>query len=388
MPAHPVTSLKLASRAISPDPEPPAAAWRGARLHGRRGGAAVLDGLSLDLEAGGRLALLGPRGAGKTAALMLLAGFARPDAGEILLGGRPATDVPPHRRDLGVVFQDDTLLPHLTLAANVAFPLAARGIRREAHLDRVGWALEAFALSGLGGRRPRDLDGAQRIRAALARAVVGHPKLLLLDDPCAGLDGMARAVLLGDVGDAAAAIGAAVLIATRDPADALALGGRVAVLLAGSLRQHGPVQAVYERPACEPVGRLLGEANLLPGLVEAVEDDIARVRLGCGLAVEALAHPGIGPGHPCVVFVRPERIAVAASDAADMGERAIPAEMVSVQWRGDQVRLVLRIGTDDARPATLLVKRPAGALLSGLAPGEPAAIAWQPHHARVLPRQD
>jgi putative spermidine/putrescine transport system ATP-binding protein len=386
--AHPVTSLKLASRAISPDPEPSAAGWRGARLHARRGGTAVLDGLSLDLDARGRLALLGPRGAGKTAALMLLAGFARPDAGEILLGGRTATDVPPHRRDLGVVFQDDALLPHLTLSANVAFPLVARGIRREAHLDRVGWALEAFALAGLGERRPRDLDGEQRIRAALARAVVGHPKLLLLDDPCAGLDGMARAVLLRDVCAAAAAIDAALLIATRDPADALALGGRVAVLLAGGLQQYGAVQAVYDRPFSAPVARLLGEANLLPGLVEAIEEDIARVRLACGVAVEALAHAGMGPGHPCVVFVRPERIAVAASDAADMGERAIPAEMVSVEWRGDHVRLVLRIGADDTRPATLLVKRPAGALLSGLAPGEKAAVAWQPHHARVLPRED
>jgi ABC-type Fe3+/spermidine/putrescine transport system ATPase subunit len=399
--SHPVTSLKLASRTAPSDPEPPAAGWRGVRLQGRPpsafrptaegqpvpDGRPVLDDFSLELPARGRLTLLGPAGAGKTAALMLLAGFARPDSGAILLGGADTAGLPPHRRDLGVVFQDDTLLPHLTLAGNVGFPLAVRGLPRPQQLDRVGWALEAFALSGLGDRHPRDLTAGQQVRGALARAVVTRPRLLVLDDPCAGLDGPARAALLRDLGVVAEAIGAAVLLATPDPADALALGGQLAVLQDGVLCQHGPVQTVYDRPASATIARLLGEANLLAGTVEAVEGDIARVRLACGPTVEARTFAGPLPGRPCVVCVRPERIAVAAIEATDMGDRALPAETVSLDWRGDHVRLTLRLGADGGRPAALLVKRPAGAVLTGLTPGQNAAVAWQPHHALVLARE-
>ena len=245
------------------------------------------------------------------------------------------------------------------------------------------WRRSAWPASVSAGRAPSRSSSTPERRSPGRWSA--RPGLLVLDDPCAGVAGPARAGLLRDLLAAAEAIGAAVVLATGDPEDALSLGGAVGVLVAGRLLQHGPVQAVYDAPASAPVARLLGEANLLPGQVEAIEDDIARVRLAAGPVVAARARDGLGPGRACLVFVRPERVAVAAIDAADMGERALAAELLALDWRGDHVRLTLRLGAAGARPALLVVKRPAGAVLAGLGPGEHAAVAWQPHHAAVLP---
>ncbi len=358
---------------VDPDPTsrlaPPAAALRG-----------VLAGLDLAVAAGGTLVLLGPAGAGKSAVLDVLAGFVRPAAGEVWLDGQPAGGLPPHRRALGLVLAQDGPLPHLTVAGTIRFALAAR--RGAGGKDAVGAVMQSFGLAGQGDRRARDLSPEQRVRAALARALVGAPRLVLLDEPFAALDPPARERVLGDLMAVLASTGAAAVLATRDPVLALAWGGPAAVLEAGAVLQSGPVQAIYDAPACERVARLLGEANCLPGRLEGVEDDIATVRLDCGPLVEATAGDG-RPGQPCLVFVRPERIAVAAGTAAEMGDGALPATVTARAWRGGQVRLTLALG--EKKPATLIVTRPAGAPLAGLQPGQAAAIAWQPRHACVLP---
>ena len=362
--AHPVSSLRTHSRAVAPAPLPPAASLRGVRAPG-------LLALDLEVAAGERLALLG---AGSAAVLDLLAGFARPSAGEVLLDGRPASGVVPHRRGLGLVLRDDGPLPHMTVAGTLGFALGGRGGEAA-----VAAMMQTFGLAGLGDRRAGDLSPEQRVRAALARALAGQPRLVLLDEPFAGLDPVARESVLGDLLPALA--GAACLLATCDPAVALALGGRAAVLEAGALLQVGPVQELYERPATERVARLLGEANCLPGRVEGVEDGVALVRLACGLRVETDA-AGAVPDQPCLVFLRPERIAVAAGTAGEMGEGALAATVTALSARGDHVRLTLTLGEEN--PATLLVTRPIGAPLAGLAPGQRAAIAWQPRHASLL----
>ena len=357
--AHPVTSLRTPSRSLEPAPPPPVA---------------TLPGLNLAVAAGERLALLGPAGAGKTAVLDLLAGFARPAAGEVLLDGRPASGLPPHRRGIGLVLGYDGPLPHLTVAGTIGFAQAARGGDPAA-------MLQAFGLAGLGDRRGPQLSPGQRVRVALARALVGRPRLLLLDEPFAGLDQVARESVLADLLAVLAGSGAACVLATRDPAQALALGGRAAVLEGGALLQAGPVQELYEAPASERVGCLLGEANCLPGRVESMEDDVAQVRLECGLTVEVGA-AGALPGRACRVFIRPDRIAVAAGAAGEMGEGALAATVTALAWRGDHVRILLVLG-EGSSAASLLVTRPAGAPLGGLAPGRRAAIAWQPRHART-----
>ena len=325
--------------------------------------------LDLELAAGENLVLLGPAGAGKSAVLDVLAGFSRPSAGEVLLEGRPAAGLKPHRRGLGLVLPDDGPLPHMTVAGTIAFALAGRGGDAAA-------AMQVFGLAGLGERRARDLLPAQRVRTALARALAGRPRLVLLDEPFAGLDSLAREAILADLRPALA--GLACVLATRDPAVALAFGGRVAVLEAGAVLQSGPAQRLYDAPASELVARLLGEANCLPGRVVGVEDGIALVQLECGLRVEADA-TGAVQGESCIVFIRPERIAVVAGAPGEMGEGALAAAVTGLSWRGEQVRLTLAFGA-----AQLLVTRPAGAPLSGLAPGGQAAVAWHPTHARLL----
>jgi len=355
---------------------PTAAVWlRGVQL----AGLAPL-GRDLEVAAGGTLVLLGGAGAGKSAVLDVLAGFAEPAAGEVWLDGRPAAGLPPHRRGLGLVLAQDGPLPHMTLAGSLRFALAARG--RGQDEDAAGAVMQGFGLAGLGDRRAGGLSPEQRVRAALARALVGAPRLVLLDEPFAGLDPLARDAVLGELLAALAASGAAAVLATRDPVLALAWGGAAAVLGGGAVLQSGPVQALYDAPCCERVARLLGEANCLPGRVESVEEGVASVRLGCGVLVEA-ATDTAAAGQPCLVFVRPERIAVAAGTAADMGEGALPAMVTGLAWRGALVRLTLALGEQGATP--LIVTRPAHAPLAGLSPGQPAAVAWQPSHASVLP---
>lgn len=356
-----MSSLRAASRGPAPA-VPPAASLRGVRAPG-------LAGLDLEIGPGERLALLGPAGAGKTAVLDVLAGFLRPAAGEVVLAGRKAAGLPPHRRGLGVVLSDDGPLAQLTVAGTLAFARAGQGGGGAA-------VVEAFGLEGLGNRRAGELSPEQRVRVALARALAGGPRLLLLDEPFAPLAAAAREAVLADL--LAALAGAACVLATRDPAAALALGGRVAVLEGGVLLQAGPVQALYQAPGSERVGCLLGEANCLPGRVAAVQDEVALVRLDCGVQVEADAAGAVADA-ACRVFVRPERIAVAPGE---MGEGAVPATVAALDWRGDHVRLTLMLG--EGAPARLLVVRPAGAPLAGLVPGSRAAVAWHPMHARLF----
>jgi putative spermidine/putrescine transport system ATP-binding protein len=311
--------------------------------------------------------------------LDLLAGFVRPAAGEVLLEGRPAAGLPPHRRGLGLVLRDDGPLPHLTVAGSIGFALAAR--RDAGGHQSASAILQALGLAGLGDRRAGALSPEQRVRAALARALAGRPRLVLLDEPFTGLDAPARDAVLGDLLPALTAAGAACVLATSDAALALALGWRAAVLESGALLQSGPAQELYDQPATARVARLLGEANCLPGRVESVEGDIARVRLDCCLEVEAAA-AAMSAGSACLVFIRPERVAIATGAAAAMGEGALPAIITGLAWRGDHVHLTLALGGPS--PATLVVTRPAGVPLAGLAPGQAAAIAWQARHARVL----
>jgi putative spermidine/putrescine transport system ATP-binding protein len=381
VPVQAVTELPAPSLSVAP--VPPAAALRGVHLDGA--GRVALRAFDLQVASGERLALLGAAGAGKTAVLNVLAGFARPAQGEVVLDGRLAAGLPPHRRGLGLVLREDGPLPGMTVAGTIKFACDAR--RGDA--AAVAGVMQALRLDGLGDRRGRELSPVQRVRVALARALVAGPRLVLLDEPFAGLDGLAREAVLGDLLAVLAAIGAACVVATRCPALALALGGAVAVLEQGVLLQSGPVRDCYDAPVSERVARLLGEANCLPGRIEDVEDDCAIVRLDCGLSVEADAAAAV-PGRRCLVLVRPGRIAVAAGTAAEMGEGALPATVTALAWRGDHVRLTLALGTGtqgsrEGKPAALVVTRPAGVPLAGLAPGAAAAIAWQPRHARILP---
>jgi len=344
----------------------------------------VVRDLSLDVARGEFLTLLGPSGSGKSTTLMMLAGFERPDGGEILLDGQPITRLPAHRRNIGVVFQSYALFPHMTVAENVAFPLQVRRLSRAIQRERVVRALDMVRLASLADRLPAQLSGGQQQRVALARALVFEPRLVLLDEPLGALDRALREEMQAEIRHLHGALGVTMLYVTHDQAEALRLSDRIAVMAAGQVRQVGTPQALYETPQDAFVAGFLGESNFLHGEVAQIEDDIAVVRLDCGVLAEALAGE-LQAGQRCQLAVRPERIAVAAIAAAEMGEGAQPAILLESAYLGDHVRLLLRVGLPGFPQAELAVKRPAGAPMAGMEPGLPAALAWQPHHARAFP---
>ena len=347
------------------------------------GGAAAVRDLSLEVAPGELLTLLGPSGSGKTTTLMLLAGFERPDAGDIFLEERPIARTPPHRRGIGVVFQNFSLFPHLTVAGNVAFPLRVRGVPRAEQESRVARALDMVHLVGLDDRLPAQLSGGQQQRAALARALVFEPRLVLLDEPLGALDRQLREAVQLELRHLHERLGVTMIYVTHDQAEAITLSDRIAVFADGAVRQLGTPQQLYDDPGSAFVARFIGENNRLPGRIEAIEDDLALVRLDCGPTVEARLADA-GAGEACVVSVRPERIAVAAVAAEEMGEGALPATVIEVIFHGDHIRLRLEVGLPGAPAAPVTVKRPAGVPMVGLQPGQPAAIAWQPYHARAF----
>ena len=338
----------------------------------------ALHGLTLDIAPGAIVALLGPRGAGKTTALRLLAGFVRAEAGEMRVDGRLLDRTPPGRRGIGTVFDGADLLQNRNIGRNLAVPLHGLGF---AEIEsRVAALLRRFGLAGLGPLLPQRLTLVQQHRAALACAVAGRPKLLLLDDPWAGLDPDER----GDMQDLLRSLAGemTILHATTDPQEALAVADSIAVLDAGRLLQHGAAQAVYDAPTSLRTASLLGPLNTLAGAVEAIEDDLAVIRLDCGPRVEALA-VDVAAGDRCIMAVRPERVAVAAVSAEEMGDGALPARILVIRPGGDHSRLRLIVG-DGGTAAAMVVRRPAGVPLTGLAPGRQAAIAWQPYQARAF----
>lgn len=339
----------------------------------------AVSALSLAIAGGECVTLLGPSGSGKSTALAMVAGFLRPEAGEIRIDGRPVMRTPPHRRDIGVVFQDAQLLPHLTVAENVAFPLRMRNVGRAEREKSVADMLALVRLATYASRYPHELSGGQAQRVALARALVCKPRIVLLDEPFGALDRQLREEMQIELRGLQRRLGVAMLHVTHDQDEAMVLSDRIAVIEDGRLRQIGTPSALYDTPADAFVARFLGENNRLPGRIESIdEDDIATVSLGGYIRVEAQA-VGIGPGHRCVVTVRPERIALAAVTAEEMGSGAFPAILREIGFRGTHLRLVL-----DFAGHELVVLRPAAAPMAGLTPGADVAIAWQPEYARAF----
>lgn len=324
-----------------------------------------LAALDLALAGGEVVALLGPAGAGKTLALRLLAGLERPGHGRLSLDGQDMHGIPPHRRALALVPPPAGLPPGEPVAALVGAGLPVR--------EAPGRVARALTLLGLDGQERRPvgaLPPAGRVRVALAMALAREEPVLLLDDPLDGLDPATRAGFAFELRALLRRAGRTTLLALRDGREAMALADRIAVLEEGRISQAGPPRTLYDRPESALVASLLGENNRLPGTVEWLEGGDCGVRLDCGPLVEARAADAAGPGSRCIVTVRPERVAVAAMSAEEMGEGALPAAVRDAVFLGDHVRLVLELG----RGGVLVARRPpAGRLPS---PGGVASVAW------------
>ncbi len=334
----------------------------------------------MSAEPGLVTAVVGPAGCGKSTLIRCIAGLQAPQGGSVELDGNDIARVPAWRRGFGVVLPSDGLFPHLTLAENVAFPLRMRGIRQQARHGLVATALDLVQLSGVAHQRAASATPAERQRAAIARATVFAPAVLLLDEPLAAQDMAGRASLIASLRRIQALLGCTTVLATRAGADALALADRIAVLRDGGLEQLGGSAEVFDEPRNDYVAAQLGEVNRLAGVALRVEDGLAMVRLACGPVVQARCGRILQPGDPCVFTVRPDRIAVAAASAADLGGPAVDATVVEVVFLGDAYRLRMLIGSG----AELVVRRSAAAGLRGMGVGAGVAVAWMPHHGAAF----
>jgi putative spermidine/putrescine transport system ATP-binding protein len=292
----------------------------------RYGGALAVDHVTLEVAAGELVALLGPSGCGKTTLLRIIAGFINQTSGKVVIGGKRIDELPPARRDVGIVFQNYALFPHMTVAENVGYGLAARGADRAAARKRTAEMLDMVQLGHLAGRLTRQLSGGQQQRVALARALAIEPRVLLLDEPFSALDKSLRLDMQIEIKRIQRAAGTTAIIVTHDQEEALGMADRVAVLNQGRLEQFAPPSQVYDMPETYFVNQFVGTANVLPGTLEALDADGARVRLDNGTLLQARAPKGIAPGSKVVACIRPENLRL-SDEAADAFESTVELGM-------------------------------------------------------------
>ncbi|CAO3450914.1 Spermidine/putrescine import ABC transporter ATP-binding protein PotA (TC 3.A.1.11.1) [Azospirillum argentinense] len=339
----------------------------------------VVKNLDLDIKKGEFVTLLGPSGSGKTTTLMMLAGFEVPTHGEIYLADRPIKNMPPHKRDIGMVFQNYALFPHLTIEENVAFPLTVRKMPRSEVKERVRSALRMIKLENLAHRHPGQLSGGQQQRVALARALVFNPQLVLMDEPLGALDKRLREHMQLEIKQLHETMGITVVYVTHDQSEALTMSDRIAVFNDGIVQQIDKPDALYERPVNSFVANFIGENNVLSGTVENIEQGFCRVALASGGSVVAQAVNVAGAGAATALSVRPERISILTDGQAPDGMNALPAHVQDTIYLGDHALAVLKV----AGNGEFMVKLPPGAH-AGLSHGQSVSIGFRPEDCRAL----
>jgi putative spermidine/putrescine transport system ATP-binding protein len=341
------------------------------------GATLVIEKLSLDVARGEFLTLLGPSGSGKTTCLMMLAGFETVTQGEIVLDGRPINDVPPYRRDIGMVFQNYALFPHMTVAENLAFPLEVRRLSRSEIERRIGRALDMVRLEGFRHRRPGQLSGGQQQRVAVARALVFEPKLVLMDEPLGALDKQLREQMQYEIRHIHERTGVTVVYVTHDQSEALTMSNRIAVLNHGRIQQLASPQDLYERPENAFVAQFIGESNRLLGTVREVNGHTCVVEVE-GAAIQALAVNVGGVGQPSALSLRPERVLV--DPAPESCPNLFEARVEELIYHGDHTRLrVHACGSDD-----FVIKVPNAAGHVHLEVGAAIRVGWRTEDCRAL----
>ena len=324
----------------------------------------VVDRVELVVEPGEFFALLGPSGCGKTTTLRMIAGFEEPDAGRILIAGDDVTQMPVHRRDLGMIFQSYALFPHRTVAENVAFGLRMRGLAKSEISARVGQALRQVALEGYEDRRPSQLSGGQQQRVALARAIVIRPRVLLCDEPLAALDRKLRQSMQLELKGLQQRLGVTTIFVTHDQEEAMTISDRIAVMNAGAIEQIGTPREIYDRPRTRFVCDFIGETNLFTG---DWRDGALVIN---GKVVPTPTNEGSGRA---TIAIRPERIQLAAVEEALMTGRVQASSFISGQMN---YRLVL----DDGHQ--IIAKEPATRPERSL--GDAVGIRWTANDVVVL----
>jgi len=334
----------------------------------------ALDDVSLAFEDGEFFGLLGPSGSGKTTLLRAIAGFVEPDSGDIRFDERPVRDVAVHRREIGMVFQNYALFPHMSVFDNIAFGLSVRHLAAAEIRQRVTEMLGLVRLSGFEQRRPRQLSGGQQQRVALARALVTKPRVLLLDEPLGALDKRLRQQMQIELKQIQREVGITTIFVTHDQEEALTLSDRIAIFNEGRVVQVGAPHAVYERPASAFAASFLGDANFFAGRVSTAGGQI-ETDGGRRIATFDALPPA---GARITVAVRPEKMLLEAGAA---GERDTPNRWPGVVkqavYSGSSISYRVDVGTEIVVFAQNQSAQP-------LEPGTPVAVTWNPLHSVVV----
>ncbi|MEV6864993.1 ABC transporter ATP-binding protein [Streptosporangium subroseum] len=330
----------------------------------RYGKVHAVDDVSIQIAPGEFLTMLGASGSGKTTTLKVIAGFVEPDSGEVLLHDRAITQLPAHRRNIGVVFQNYALFPHLTAEENIAFPLQVRGVAKTARRARVAEALTTVRLEGMGDRYPRQLSGGQQQRVALARAIVFKPQVLLMDEPMGALDKKLREALQLEIMRIHRELGITICYVTHDQEEALVMSDRIAIYDEGRIRQIGTAEELYERPESVHVAQFMGESNTFHGILEG-NGGVSRLVAQDHQPIVVSGDAGLGNGASAAVVVRPERMRVTRDGPAeiprlDSGHNVLTGIVQDVIYLGSGRRYLVelpdgslrqaRVGAADADP--------------------------------------
>ncbi len=338
----------------------------------------VVKDLNLDVEKGEFLTMLGPSGSGKTTCLMMLAGFEPATYGEIYLNERPINNVPPHKRGIGMVFQNYALFPHMTVAENLAFPLEVRKMSTSERSDRVKRALDMVQLGDFGNRRPAQLSGGQQQRVAVARALVFDPDLVLMDEPLGALDKNLREQMQYEIKHIHENLGVTVVYVTHDQSEALTMSNRIAVFNDGVVQQLAAPDTLYERPENAFVAQFIGENNKLRGTVTDLDDGYCVVKTATGAMVYAKAVNVKKVGDQSTLSLRPERVVVDPEPGAV--QNMFEARVLELIYLGDHIRTrIALLGRED-----FIVKVPNSANHAFLAEGETVTVGWLQEDCRAL----
>lgn len=333
------------------------------------GSTRVLADISFDVERGQFLTVLGPSGSGKTTLLSVLAGFVPASTGRISFDGIAIDALPPEKRDFGMVFQGYALFPHLSLADNVAFPLQVRGWPPSRIADAVRRALDAVHLGPFAHRMPSAVSGGQQQRAALARALVFKPRVVLLDEPLSALDRSLRAEMQVEISELHRQFGLTVVYVTHDQTEALSMSDQIVILREGRLVQKGTPQELYERPATPFAARFLGQSNFIRGeVLGTVGDDLAYASAGHRLLHRGPSDGELLPGEPVLLAVRPEKVRIGGR--AEATTNSLAGDIVAINYLGESYSVTVHVEG---------IGRLVGRAMSNgplISPGSRVAVGW------------
>ncbi|MCE8039780.1 ABC transporter ATP-binding protein [Halomonas sp. MCCC 1A11062] len=340
----------------------------------------VVKGFDLDIHKGEFVTLLGPSGSGKTTCLMMMAGFETPTHGQILLKGESINDLPPHKRGIGMVFQNYALFPHMSVAENLAFPLEVRRLSKAEIKRKVARALAMVRLENFGDRRPAQLSGGQQQRVALARALVFEPELVLMDEPLGALDKNLREEMQYEIKRIHAELGVSMIYVTHDQTEALTMSDRIAVFNDGVVQQLAAPETLYEAPENAFVANFIGENNRLYGEVTEMIGDKCQVRLDSGETVLAKPVAAGGIGARTTLSLRPERVDIIASGTETSFDNRFRAEVREVIYLGDHLRTRVSVCGNEE----FILKTPNAKSYASLRPGQSVDIGWSSGDCRAL----